>query len=131
MPKSKLVIITILSLLIFSTFSAKSCDSSVDSHSTGVDPNDPHICTCVTNYIFKPSIHKCVKDCNLIAQAKSNCLQSPTNIDTCDCNDGYYWDISSLICGRICTVDQNSLGTYNTSNISSCNCKPTFIWDIT
>lgn len=126
---SKLTAIILLSLFVSSSLTLKSCDPSVDSHSTGADPLDPHICTCVANYIFKPSIHKCVRDCNLINYALSNCLQPSTNINVCTCSVGFTWDAGAEVCGRDCSGDTNSGGIYDPANVGQCICKSGYKWD--
>ena len=60
---SKIIVSLLLSLLVFSVSSIVPCTPSATNHIVGTDASDPHICTCESNYLFKPSTHACVRNC--------------------------------------------------------------------
>jgi hypothetical protein len=100
----KLIVITIISILIFSTNSVVVCTgASKIAHASGYNDTDHYICNCDSSYIWRPSVHACVLDCEKISYAKSNCIQSQSNIEVCDCILGFKWEPSSNICVRDCT----------------------------
>ena len=119
---SKSVIFILLFVLFFEGLAIAPCTPSDTNHVTGTDPTNSHICTCEQHYIFKPTIHTCVRDCQKITHALPNCKQPRTNLDKCNCEANYIWVQLSYSCARNCSGVKNSNGKYDANHIEQCEC---------
>lgn len=73
--------ITLMSTFILIAWTIKSCTEDPNANGTlGL-----YECHCKQNFIFKPSLHLCVLDCNNIQYALLNCEQPMSSITSCVC----------------------------------------------
>ncbi len=83
MRQNNLIVLLIFSTLLLSTTSMIVCQGEQKiKYSTGYADSDHLSCTCENSYVWRPSVHKCVRDCSSVDNSVSNCLMDPgTPID--------------------------------------------------
>lgn len=67
-----------------------------------------------------------MRDCSTITNSPKTFNSS--FVDQCECNSGFYWSTTLLVCVRDCSSDTYSTKTYNTTFVDQCICNTGYIW---